>query len=83
MKDADARNITDNLNRLMAEHDWKRATLLAKLSDEGFQYRDVSVEAWLKGETVPETRTMPALARIFEVSIDELYAPLARKAHHG
>jgi len=73
-------NIAENIKRLMAQRCWKPINLVVELDARGNATTIQTVERWLDGGSLPRADTLPVIAEVFGVAIDELYAEAEQAA---
>lgn len=65
----------ENLKRLMAERNWRNVHLTVELEKAGYLTTSWAVDRWIEGANSPRFDAVPYLAKVFDVSADELFGP--------
>src|SRR3990167_5778208 len=65
----------ENLKRLMAERNWRNVHMTVELEKAGYLTTSWAVDRWLEGLNSPRFDAVPYLAKVFDVSADELFGP--------
>ena len=76
MVDSIDKPIHDNIRQLRVDKNWSENYLASKINVEmrgTSKVTDTSVKYWESGKFKPSSKMLPAIAKVFGVTIDSLY----------